>query len=73
MNESEQQENKIYELIIVCAEIELPRDGKTAVRFGSQANEEVLIQMCKGDPESWNLVKKVVNDTLNKIETAAKE
>ncbi len=71
MNESEKQETKICELILICAEIQPPVEGKPMVRFGSQTNEEILIQMCKEDPEAWNLVKKVIFDTLDRIETAS--
>lgn len=70
MNKSEEQETKLFELMLICAEIQPQEDGKSKVRFGTQANEEVLIQMCKEDEQSWELVKKVIFDTLDKIETA---
>lgn len=67
------EEAKIFELILICADLRPTEDGKTAVRFGSQTNEEALIKMCQEDSESWNLVKKVINDTITCIETKAKE
>ncbi|MBO5475537.1 MAG: hypothetical protein J5982_03405 [Bacilli bacterium] len=70
MNKSEKQETKLFELMLICAEIQPQGNGEAKVRFGSQANEEVLIQMCKEDEESWELFKKVIFDTLDKIETA---
>lgn len=73
MNESKKQESNFYELILVLCEVVPQEDGTSKVRFGSKANEEALIQMCKEDPESWNLVKSVINDTITQIETAAKE
>lgn len=73
MNESEKQESNFYELMLILCEMVPQEDGTSMVRFGSKTNEEALIQMCKTDPESWNLVKKVINDTITKIETAAKE
>lgn len=73
MNESEKQETKIIDLIIIAAEVQPQEDGGSLVRFGSQMYEDLLIQIFKEDQESWNLIKKVINDSLNKIETAAKE
>lgn len=73
MNESEKQDTKIIDLIIIAAEVQPQEDGGSLVRFGSQMYEDLLIQICKEDQESWNLIKKVINDSLNKIETAAKE
>ncbi len=70
MNESEQQETKIIDLILIAAEVKPQKDGGSLVRFGSQMSEELLIQICKEDQESWDLIKKVIFDSLDKIETA---
>lgn len=58
MNESEKQETKIIDLIIIAAEVKPQEDGGSLVRFGSQMYEDLLIQICKEDQESWNLIKK---------------
>lgn len=70
MSKNEVKEPKIFDLMVVCAEIALQGDGTAKVRFGSQMNEEVLVRMCKEDNDSWELVKKVIFDSLDKIETA---
>lgn len=70
MSKNEAKEPKIFDLMVVCAEIVPQGNGTAKVRFGSQMNEEVLIRMCKEDNDSWELVKKVIFDSLDKIETA---
>ena len=68
--EEKKEESVVVELLLVCAEVALQGDGTAKVRFGSQMNEEVLVRMCKEDNDSWELVKKVIFDSLDKIETA---
>lgn len=68
--EEKKEESVAVELLLVCAEVAPAKDGHSMVRFGSQMNENVLIQMCKEDPNSWELVKKVIFDSLDRIETA---
>lgn len=70
MSKNEAKEPVVVELMSVCAEVAPAEDGKAMVRFGSQMNEEVLTKMCKEDPNSWELVKKVIFDTLDRVETA---
>lgn len=62
-------ESKLCELMLICAEITPREDGTAEVKFGSQMNDEILIQMCRDDKKSWELVKKVIFDSLDKIET----
>lgn len=70
MSKEEKKEPVVIELILVCAEVAPAENGHSMVRFGSQMNENILIQMCKEDPNSWELVKKVIFDSLDRIETA---
>lgn len=64
-------ENIVFtELMLLCAEIN--QENNTA-RFGVKTAEEILIQMCKEDPNSWQIVKKVVSEALEKIEAAAEK
>lgn len=72
-----QKDNKpkpsVSELMLVSVLVE-PKDGEELqITFRSQTADKILFQLCKEDPNNWNLFKKVVNDTLDKIETAAKE
>lgn len=69
MNESE---TKMFDLLVIAVEVK-EENGETMARFCSKLNEEVLIQMCKEDQESWNDIKETVNNVLTMIETAAKE
>lgn len=73
MSKEKQREPFTAELLLVLAEVHPQESGESKVRFGTQAAEPILIQMCKEDPESWKLVKQVITDTINKIEAAAKE
>lgn len=61
------------DLLLVCAEVTPQKDGMSSVRFGAKSAEEILTKMCKEDPESWKIVKSVVNDVFNKIEAAAEK
>ena len=65
MSKEEKKESVVIEFLLIFAEV-----GYSMVRFGSQMNEDVLMKMCKEDPNSWELVKKVIFDSLDRVETA---
>ena len=69
-NEAPEQENNtvVAELLLVLAEV---NNEKHEVRFGTKTNEDVLLEMCKQDPKSWEVFKNVIFETLDKIETAS--
>ena len=70
MSKEEKKESVVIEFLLIFAEVAPVEDGYSMVRFGSQMNEDVLMKMCKEDPNSWELVKKVIFDSLDRIETA---
>ena len=70
MSKEEKKESVVIEFLLIFAEVAPVEDGYSMVRFGSQMNEDVLMKMCKEDPNSWELVKKVIFDSLDRVETA---
>lgn len=70
MSKKDVQEPYRVELLLVSALVEPKENDTPTVTFGSQSAEKILTTMCKEDEQSWELVKKVIFDTLDKIETA---
>lgn len=60
----------LVDLMVVVAEV---NDEANTVRFGTKTNDEVLVNMCKTDSDSWELVKKVVEESIKYIEAKANE
>lgn len=60
----------LVDLMVVVAEV---NDEANTVRFGAKTNDEVLVNMCKTDSDSWELVKKVVEESIKYIEAKANE
>ena len=60
----------LVDLMVVVAEV---NDEANTVRFGTKTNDEVLVNMCKTDSDSWKLVKKVVEESIKYIEAKANE
>lgn len=69
-NEAPEVKINIYDLIVVVAEV---NSEANTVRFGAKTNDDILVNMCKSDSKSWELVKKVVQESINYIEAKSKE
>ena len=51
----------LVDLMVVVAEV---NEEANTVRFGAKTNDEVLVNMCKTDSDSWEWVKKVVEESI---------
>lgn len=67
-NEAPEAKINLYDLIVVVAEV---NEEANTVKFGAKTNDEVLVNMCKSDSKSWELVKKVVQESIKYIEAKA--
>ncbi len=66
----EQNKQVLAELLLVVAEV---NNETHEVKFGARLNENILIEMCKTDSKSWEVVKKITLESLSIIEEKAKK
>lgn len=64
-NEAPELKRNVYELMIVVADL---NEEDNTVTFRSKTNENILINMCKTDKESWNAFKRVISKTFEELE-----
>lgn len=69
-NEAPETKIALVDLMVVVAEV---NEEANTVRFGAKTNDEVLVNMCKTDPQSWEIVKKVALEVINYVEAKANE
>ncbi len=71
-NEAPEQENNIQmaELLIVLAEVNTDTKETT---FGAKTNDYILTEICKKEPENWEVIKKVTSEAFKYIEAKVKE
>lgn len=67
-NEATETKIALVDLMVVVAEV---NEEANTVKFGAKTNDEVLVNMCKSDSKSWELVKKVVQESIKYIEAKA--
>lgn len=67
-NEAPETKIALVDLMVVVAEV---NEEANTVKFGAKTNDEVLVNMCKSDSKSWELVKKVVQESIKYIEAKA--
>ena len=69
-NEAPETKIALVDLMVVVAEV---NEEANTVRFGAKTNDEGLVNRCKTDPQSWEIVKKVALEAINYVEAKANE
>ena len=69
-NEAPETKIALVDLMVVVAEV---NEEANTVRFGAKTNDEVLVNMCNTDPQSWEIVKTVALEAINYVEAKANE